>query len=208
MISPTRVCPLTDLRGGLVVNWLDPLGQPEIENLDAGRRDHDVRRLEVAVNNPQGVRCGNGVGGFDRVAQRLMPWQQTLLQYFVESCAFDILHDQVGKAVPLADIVQAANVWMVERGNGAGFALKPVMGIGALREFRANHLDGNGSAQSSVAGTKHLAHSTFAKLGKDLIGAKNLTNHWQVLSMASVDSPKLASRAKAGPPAPSLASML
>jgi hypothetical protein len=30
-------------------------------------------------------------------------------------------------------------------------------------------------------------HSTFAKLGKDLVRAKNLTNHRQVLSMASVD---------------------
>ena len=50
-----------------------------------------------------------------------------------------------------------------------------------------------------------LAHSTFAKLGKDLVGTDRLPDHTQVPSMATVDPPKLAQPSHAsegGPPAP------
>ena len=115
------------------------------------------------MNNTLGMRCCNSVCSFERIPQRLMYWQQTFLEYFRQSYANDVFHDQICETIHLSDIVQAANVWMVERRNGVGFALETVVEIGALREFRANHLKGNGSAQSSIAGAKHVAHSACAK---------------------------------------------
>ena len=47
--------------------------------------------------------------------------------------------------------------------------------------------------------------ATFANLGKDLIGPKHSANHKQVLSMATVDAPKLAGdrgASEGGPPTP------
>jgi hypothetical protein len=65
--------------------------------------------------------------------------------------------------------------------------------------------DGDLALQLRVGRAIHFAHSTFAKLGKDLVSTDRLTDHKQVLSMATVDPPKLVQPSHAsegGPPAP------
>jgi hypothetical protein len=62
-----------------------------------------------------------------------------------------------------------------------------------------------GSKTRLLARAAGATHSTFAKLGKDLIGPNYLSNHRQVLSMATVDPTKLRSKAavsEGGPPSP------
>ena len=42
--------------------------------------------------------------------------------------------------------------------------------IAAARKFRADQLDGDGAAQTRIAGAKNLAHSALAQRGFDLVG--------------------------------------
>ena len=106
----------------------------------------------------------------------------------------------------IADVVDGDDVGVVERRDGTGLLLEAAEAVGIVREARREHFDRNVAAEARVAGAVDLAHSTFANLGKDLVRPEHLTSHYQVLSMARVDPPKLAATSGAsegGPPAPS-----
>jgi hypothetical protein len=47
----------------------DSLGQPEVEQLHAGFRQHDVAWLQIPVNDARAVRRGEGIGDFNGVAE-------------------------------------------------------------------------------------------------------------------------------------------
>ena len=73
---------------------------------------------------------------------------------------------------------------MIERCNRARFLFEPP----AVLFGEPLHRDD--AIEPRVARLPHFSHSTFAKLGKDLIRPDDLTNHHrQVLSLTSVDLP-------------------
>ena len=55
-----------------------------------------------------------------------------------------------------------ANVGMVQRRNGARFALKALLQIGVGRKMRRQNLDGNGAVQSGVLGAIDPSHASSA----------------------------------------------
>ena len=88
----------------------------------------------------------------------------------------EFLNDVVRAAVD-TDVVDGRDVGMTQRGRRAGFLLEAREPLGIRGKCWRQDLDGDVAAEPRVAGAIDLAHATFAKLGKDLIGAKNLTNH-------------------------------
>src|SRR3974390_2896019 len=60
---------------------------------------------------------------------------------------------------------------MIERGQGAGFALKSREGLVVLRHGLGQHLQSYVASQLRVAGAVHLAHTALPDLGEDLIRA-------------------------------------
>ena len=73
-------------------------------------------------------------------------------QRALQGLALDVLHHQVVRP----DIVQGADVGVVQRGYGAGFALE------AFGEVRARELHGDGAVESGVAAFVHFAHPARA----------------------------------------------
>ena len=67
-----------------------------------------------------------GIGDLDTDLQRLRDRQRSLLQSLLQRLAGDVLHHQVVDAVLVADIVQDADVRVVQRRNAARFALEPL----------------------------------------------------------------------------------
>ena len=92
------------------------MSQAEVEELDALARDKDVARLEIAVNDALGVRGLQRVQDLNGVLDGPGDRQRSL-----QRPAIDVLHDQVIGA----DIVERANMAMIEGGNGPGLALEP-----------------------------------------------------------------------------------
>ena len=105
----------------------------------------------VAMGVVQGLAdlCGipQGIVRRERAPQRL---------------AVDQLHDQVIGA----DVVQRADVGMIQRGDGAGFALE------ALSETLHRNFDGNVAVQAGIASPVHLAHPALADGPEDFVGAE------------------------------------
>ena len=72
--------------------------------------------------------------------------------------ALQILHGDERSPVLLADVVDRADVWMVERRGGPGFALKAAQGLAITRQIVGDELERHGTVQPRIFGFVHDAH--------------------------------------------------
>src|SRR5712692_2198803 len=82
----------------------------------------------------------------------------------LERLAFHEFHGNEVLAVLLADIVNRADVGMIERGGGFGFAAEALECGGALRGFRRKKLQRDEALEAGVFGFVDDAHATAAQL--------------------------------------------
>ena len=97
------------------------------------------------------------VDHFRRHAQRVVERQRA-----VQGRAFQVLHHEVVGA----DVVQDADVRMIQRGDGPRFVLDALALPGHER------LDRHSPAQAGVEGLVDLPHATGTQLGEDFIRAE------------------------------------
>ena len=115
------------------------------------------------------VRVIEGAGELDRMAQHLVNRQWTSDQPIGERLALEVLHDQERdrrrvrarclRVRGLADIVQTADIRMIERCNGAGFTLEPLSPGAVGRELAGQHLDRDRAIETDVSRLVDLAHA-------------------------------------------------
>ncbi len=155
--------------GGVLGIGLPRLGEPEVEDLDlAVGRDHDVRRLQVAMDDPLGVGRLESVGDLQRDAQGLFERESTSPETRGQILALGQLHgDEVGPAV-VAHLVDAGDVGMVQGGEHLGLALEAGEPLGVLGEGGRQHLDRHLATELGVLGAVDLSHAAFTELGGDL----------------------------------------
>jgi len=79
-----------------------------------------------------------------------------------ELLALDVFHHQVVRT----DVVDLADVRMIQLGDGFGFAFK-AFAEGGLGDF-----DGYDAVQARIAGAVDLAHAARADGGEDFVGAE------------------------------------
>ena len=114
------------------------LGDAEVQQLGAGARQHHVSRLQVSVNHTGTMRRVQRASDLNRNGERLVERQTSGAvrreprQPRRQRLAFEILHDEIGHAVLLTNVVQRADVWVIELADGAGLAIEagPELGIG------------------------------------------------------------------------------
>ena len=119
--------------------------------------DHDIGRLQIAVKNAAFVRRVQCVGNLARQTHRVVPSDGTA-QHF----PLQIFEDEVLGS----DVVDLADVWMVDRGDGARFALKPAVVVGD------QPLDRDRAIQASIVRLVDLAHTAGADQRFDFVRAK------------------------------------
>ena len=105
--------------------------------------------------------------------QQLRQWQSAPAQALGKRLAVEELHDQEVGTVLRADVVEMADVRMIQRGNGAGFALETLLKFGIVGEMSGENLDGNGAIEARVFRAVHLAHAAGAERRLNFIGAKS-----------------------------------
>ena len=76
-----------------------------------------------------------------------------------DGCALDELHHQVIRT----DVVELADIGMIQRRDGARFPLE------ALAEILVRNLDGDGAIEAHIARTIYLAHAARADGRDDLV---------------------------------------
>ena len=91
------------------------LRQPEVEQLHAGLGQHDVAGLEIAMDDAVAMRGVERRRDFDRVFDRLIRWQRAFRQSIGQRLTLEARHDEEVRALVLADVVERADVGMIER---------------------------------------------------------------------------------------------
>ena len=117
------------------------------------------------------------VRGLERVSdlpgesECLRDRQRAVRNHRRERRPLDELHDHRVGVAGVFDTVHGRNPRMVQRREGARFALEASPAIGVLRDRVGQHLDGHVALQPRIAGTIHLAHTPCAERADDLVGA-------------------------------------
>ena len=98
--------------------------EPEVEEPCARLRQENVSRLEIAMHDARAVgfveRVGDFGGDLDGVAER----QRAPGDAIRQRLALEILHDEKGGALVIADVVQRADVGVIELGDRPRFAIE------------------------------------------------------------------------------------
>ena len=84
--------------------------------------DEDICRLNVAVNDPFGVRGIECVSSLDRDRQQTLRCQRAISDHVLEGHPLQVLHGNKTSALVLTDFVDGTNIRMVERRSRTSFA--------------------------------------------------------------------------------------
>ncbi len=140
------------------------LGQAEIEQLHrAARRDEDVGGLQIAMENAASMGGFQRARDLDRQLQGVPSRHRT-----ARLSTLDVFEDKIRRP----DVVNLADVGVIERRDGARFLLKTVKSIGICCERGRKHLDCHVALQPLVPCAIDLAHATGAKGSHDFVGTK------------------------------------
>src|SRR5207249_4071358 len=143
------------------------LGQTEIENLGLVATGHEnVGGLDVAVDDSLGMSGVESVGDLRAEIEQLPEFHSLVVGPAVdpvlERLAFQQLHgDEVASAV-FSNLVDRADIWVVQSGGGASFALKTVERERIFFRLRRKELERDMAAQVDVRGFVHNAHPSAA----------------------------------------------
>src|SRR5271168_35302 len=100
-------------------------GQSEIEQLGlAALGDENVRRLDVAVDDSLGMSGFERVGDLNAEIEKLFGLEGAAFDAMLESFALEQLHGDERLAVVLTDLVNRADVRVIQSGSSTSLALK------------------------------------------------------------------------------------
>ena len=122
-----------------------------------------LRRLEIAMDDALAMRLVERVGDLGGDLQRLVERKRPFLEARGQRLAVEMRHDEVVRAVDVPDVVDAADVRMVQRGDGPRLAFETRAQIGIAGDVTRQDLDRDGAIEARVAGLVDLAHPACAK---------------------------------------------
>ncbi len=139
-------------------------------------RDKNIRGLDVAMDDAFGVRGVEGVGDLDSQLEQGFefygPRTDTMQSHTVEK-----FHRDEGLAVLIANVVDGADVGMVQGGRSLGFALKSGQDLGIAGDIFGEKFQGNEAMEARVLSFVNDSHAATAELFGDPVVRDGLTNH-------------------------------
>ena len=133
--------------------------------------EHEVRRLDVAVDDPAAMGRGESGGEVPGDTKGLGRVEGAAGEAPGERLALEQFHDEEGKTLVLADVEQGADVRVGEARHRPGLPLETLALEGVRRDQRVHELDGHLAVEPGVARTVDLAHPAGAERADDLVGA-------------------------------------
>src|SRR5882672_4290390 len=129
------------------------------------------------MNDAFGMRGIETVGNFNGQIEQRFGVDGTAVDAVLQGLAFKELHDDESLAVFLVDLVDGADVGMVQRRGGAGFALKAVQGLTVFGEFIGEKLKGDETAELDVLGPVYDTHASAAQFLDNAVMRDSLADH-------------------------------
>lgn len=157
------------------------LRQPEVHQHGTAFGQHDVPGLQIAMHDSLPVRHRQRFGHRDPDLKNLAQPQCTSTQALGQSFPFEKLHHQIICAILRADVVEMADMGMIQRGDSQSFALHPLIQFGRRRKMGSKNLDGDRAVEPGVAGKIHFTHTAGSERRLNFIKAKLCARgqrHW------------------------------
>ena len=114
-------------------------------------------------------------------SSRLFDLQRTALDLVLESRAVQQFHGDEGLALLLADVVDGADIGMVQSGGRPGLALEAVQGLRVLGNIFRQELQSDKAVQPGVFGLVNHAHAAATELLDDAVMRDGLADHWRTM---------------------------
>ena len=95
----------------------------------------------------------------------------------LERLSFEKLHHNKGLPLVFIDVVNCADVGMVECGSGLRFTLESFQGLSVFRKSFRQEFQGDSALELGVLGPVDDAHAAATQLLQDAIVRNGLTNH-------------------------------
>ncbi len=139
--------------------------------------DENVGGLDVAMDDALGVGGVEGVGDLDGELQQDVGFERTAVDAVLQGDAFEVLHDDEGLSGGFIDFVDGADVGMIQRRGGAGFALEALERLRVGGDFGRKEFESDEASQLDVFGLVDDAHATAAEFVDDAVVGDGLANH-------------------------------
>ena len=144
--------------------------KPEVEQLHAVLRQEDVRRLQIAMDDPLLVQRPERAEHRERDLPGLPRRQRAACQTCAQRLAVEQLHREEQVVAVRVDFVELADVRVTDARGGTRLAPQPLPFL-SIAAVRAQALDGDGAVETLVVRGIDHAHAAFAKLTDDAIPA-------------------------------------
>jgi hypothetical protein len=135
----------------------------------SARRDEQVGRFDIAVNDASGMRGVKRVGDFDGDIEQRAQGHRSPVDAMLERLALEQLHDDEVLVLVLADVVDRADVRMIQSRGRLRLALKALDGHGIARQIGGEELQCHRSAKTRILGAVHDTHAAAAKVLDHLV---------------------------------------
>jgi hypothetical protein len=154
------------------------LGDAEVEQLRlTSLRDEHVRGLDIAMNDALAVRGIEGVRELAAGIQDLFERKRAVLNAPAQRLALEELHRDEVPAFVDADVIDRADVRMVQRRCDARFAQEPLDILRRHAGTVGQELERDMASKPRVLGFIDDAHSARAQLPEDFVVLNLLADH-------------------------------
>ena len=139
--------------------------------------DKDVGRLDIAVYDSGGMRRIECIRDFDPQPQHLVNFHRAPADPVFQGHPFEKLHRDEGMAILFANIVDRADVGMIESRGGLGLTSKSRQRLCISGHFVRQELERDETVQSRVFGFVDHAHAAAAQFFENPVVRDGLTDH-------------------------------
>ena len=128
------------------------------------------------MNDALGVGGVERVGNFDAEIEEKLQIHGAAADGMLQSFAVETFHGQVGLAVGFADVVNGADVGMIQRGGGARFAAEAFERLRVFGQFIGEEFQRDEAAEVGVLSLVNHAHAATAEFFDDAVVRDGLAN--------------------------------
>ena len=141
--------------------------------------DKYIRRLDVAMHDPFRVRRIQSVRHFDPDLEQPIHFHRLARDQVLQRRAVEILHHDERMPILLANLMNRANVRMVQSRSGASLAAKAFEGLRVAHHVIGQELQRHEAAKLSILGLIDNAHASAAKLLNNAVVRNRAANKGQ-----------------------------
>ena len=144
--------------------------QAEIEHLGAsagGKKN--IRRFDVAMNNSLAMGGVERVCNLNRDVEKLVVRKRPRYQALGQRFAFEHFHSYERLAIMLADLVNGADIFVIDGRSRAGLVAKALQGCSIRSQIARKKLQRNPPPQRKVLGLVNHAHAATADLPNNFV---------------------------------------